>query len=567
MVFRNHPRSTVVLLAGVILLLVAASRMLRLDELKMNQDEIWAVWQTLGSPAQIIRWTPYDWPPLYYLLLGAWRGLTGLHPIILRYSSVLIFLLGSAFLYRSARRLAGERAAILTVLGYAALGYATLLSLEVRGYASMMGLMPAIGAFFILGVYTLVVYRRAVWRWWQPGLLAVALALPEIVSKARYIDRTAATTQLATPALPEALYNLFWQWTGYPFIVWVILFVAGVAVLVVSRQIARPVTMALLLWVLASPILLYVLNPLLGFFSARYAWWIMPGIALLVGIGLSRLPRMAGLVAGIALTGMMLSAPPLNQYNIFENLSELGINFTWLQKRLLPSDVLLADPSNRCGRPEEWDYYTRTYFPNGLTFVDNPVDYRRVWYVFFDGQQDRQLQATVSAGRMTGEFIGPPGCQFRLYEAPPDAEGILFENGMRFHGADVIENGLPWSGPLVRHEGEPVRLRLWWSADRPVNLDFSVGVYLLSHSGTPVASADSAPQVIYPFDAPGETSQWTPDTLYVEEREVSLPFPTPRTSYTISLAVYFWQDGKRIAAPGVDESGLLRLRRVTVMSY
>jgi hypothetical protein len=229
--------------------------------------------------------------------------------------------------------------------------------------------------------------------------------------------------------------------------------------------------------------------------------------------------------------------------------------------------VLLADPGNHCGSPEEWDYYIRTFFPNGLTFVDEPNGFRRVWYVQSDGQQDKRLQEKVTAGRISREFVGPAGCLFRLYEAPPDDEGILFENGMRFHGADVIENGLPWSGPLVRHEGETVRLRLWWSVDRPVDLDYSVGVYTLRSGETPVASSDSAPQLTYPSGTPRETSRWTPGNFYVEEREIVLPFPTPRRSYSVSLAVYFWQDGKRITAPGVDESDLLRLRRLTVMAY
>ncbi|MDL1885970.1 hypothetical protein FBR01_20330, partial [Anaerolineae bacterium CFX8] len=70
----NRPRALAILLAAL-LLLIAASRIPRLHEPQMNQDEIWSVWQTLGSPAQIIRWTPYDWPPLYYLALGTWRGL------------------------------------------------------------------------------------------------------------------------------------------------------------------------------------------------------------------------------------------------------------------------------------------------------------------------------------------------------------------------------------------------------------------------------------------------------------------------------------------------------------
>ena len=43
------------------------------------------------------------------------------------------------------------------------------------------------------------------------------------------------------------------------------------------------------------------------------------------------------------------------------------------------------------------------------------------------------------------------------------------------HGAEVIVDGLPWSGPLVRHEGEAIKLRLWWSADRQIERDAKAG--------------------------------------------------------------------------------------------
>lgn len=602
MPFRHHVLPVTILLISLLLLVIVASRIYRLDDLQMNQDEIWAVWQTFGSPEQIIRWTPYDWPPLYYLMLGIWRGFTGAHPVILRYSSVLLFMLGAACLYRAVLRLADKRAAALATLAYAALGYATLLSIEVRGYAPLLGLMPlafwltllyfdrprwltglllgivmaalfytsvtSAGAFFMLGVYTLVVYPRSVWRWWLPGGIAAILSLPEILNKMQLaVERTQATAQLTPPPLPQALLNLFREWSGDPILIWALLLAAGIAALAMSRRARHPPVIALLLWAFAAPVLMYVLNPLLGFFSARYAWWIMIGIALLAGIGLARLPRPLPVLAGVMLAGLAFVPLPLDRYVIFENVSELGRNFAWLQRRLLPGDVLLLDPGNACGRPEEWDYYSHVFFPNGLTFVDDPAGYRRVWHVLFDSQPDQKLLKMVTNGRITQQFVGPPGCLFRLYEAPPDAEGVLFEDGMRFHGADVIKNDLPASGPLVRREGESVRLRLWWSVDQPVALDYSVGVYILERDGRLIASADSAPAPIYPPDAPPETSRWTTGTFYIEERDLILPFPTRRATYEIALAVYFWQDGTRLDAPGLDENGLLPLGRLVVMSY
>jgi len=73
--------STRPLVLAAALLLIAASRLLRLCGLELDHDEVWTIWQTFGSPRQILAWTPYDWPPLHFLALGAWQELAGIHPI------------------------------------------------------------------------------------------------------------------------------------------------------------------------------------------------------------------------------------------------------------------------------------------------------------------------------------------------------------------------------------------------------------------------------------------------------------------------------------------------------
>lgn len=65
---RLHTR----LITGALtLLLIAASRVLLLSHLSFDHDEVWSVWQTFGTPQEIIARTPFDWPAGYYLSLGA----------------------------------------------------------------------------------------------------------------------------------------------------------------------------------------------------------------------------------------------------------------------------------------------------------------------------------------------------------------------------------------------------------------------------------------------------------------------------------------------------------------
>ncbi len=589
------------LLGTVVLLLVIASRTVQLGDIEMNPDEVWSVWQTYGTPQQIIEWTPYDWPPLYYLALGGWRGLVGEHPILLRLFSTLMFTLGAAFTFRAGKRLSGERAGWLAMLAYAALGFAIFLSLHVRGYALVLGLLPlalwltmryfdrpqflrgvllgvvlaamfyttltVIMAFLMLGIYTLLVYGLRIWRWWLPGIIGGTLALPEILNKASTaINRTVATGTLQLPPLPQAIWQLLERFAGTFFPLWIVLGVLALLLLILRRERGGMRQIAVLIWALLMPIVLYLLNPLLGFFSTHYGWWLLLGIALLVGCGLTLLPRAGVVGAGVLLAGLLFVPIPIDRYEIIPS-PPLAQNMAWLTDFYRPGDVLLVDPHADCAPPEEWDYYTRVFFPHGgLHFVTNATGYRRVWYVVTNGWQDAQFEAQVTQGRIPGRFVGPPGCLFRVYEAPPDVQGVLFENGMRFHGMDILEGDQPYLGVLARREGESVRVRLWWSVDAPIALNYSVGLQI-QRSGAVLTQSDSAPQLTYPPGATGETSTWTPGQYYIEERTVQLPYPINVGYYPLYLVVYEWQSQQRFTAPGANDSNLLLLAQLYVRAW
>ena len=583
-------------LVTAILLVIIASRFLRLNDTVLNPDEIWSVWQTLGTPVQVIQWTPYDWPPLYYLALGAWRQIVGIYPVNLRLFSALIFPIGAVCLFRAMQRLRGRTAGILSLLAYSALGFSIQLSLEVRGYALLMGLLPlalwltlryfdhpnwkralplglafaamfytsltSIGAFLILGVFTFVLYRDMIWRWWLPGFIAGLLALPEIINKAQIATvRVAATQTLQTPPLIQ----IFRDYAGLSFALWTIIFLGATVMIVYHERRVRTISAAFGLWALGMPLFVYLSNPLLGFFSPRYAWWIMPGITLWVGAGLVYLPRAGRLAVGLVFVGMLFyPLPRSGEYQIWDRLSPLGDNFAWLRDNMQWGDAILTDVNNTCGALEEWDYYLLTYFPNGLHFVEQPTGQRRLW-ILNPGEQSEQVQSVIARRYIPGRFVGPPGCLFRLYEAPPDSIGIRYENGLRFHGVDILDSSNPASGPLVRHEGETIRFRLWWSVDEPLPLDYSIKT-AIGRGENAYDVIDGPPTAIYPPDAPTATSQWQPGQLYVEERELTLPYPASG-NYALQMVVYFWEDPVPIAALGVNDGGQLMLGRVRVKSY
>lgn len=583
------------LLIALVLVIILASRIPRLPGLEPDVDETWSVWHTIGTPQQIIDWTPYDEPPLSYLIIGAWRGVTGINPVIVRLLSVYIFVLGAAILYLVTRKMKGGVAALLTILAYAAFGYGVVVSTWIRPYVFVLALTPlalwltiryferpsvaragllavcmaamiyihSTTAFFlaVLCVYTLIVYGKHVWRWWMPGLMSLVLTLPEIVNKFQHmLDRANAPERMKLEPLGETLRNLYSAYVGWGIVplLWLALFIIATFLIIRRHSLKRPV-IALLLWVL-SPMAMYYIGPLVGVFSERHLIWIMIGVVMWIGWGLAYLPHFGSLIVAVILViTMFMPFPP----NDRDKRPWLEYTMNNLKQYIQWGDVVIVDPACTAATPDEWNYYVQAYFPQGLQFVKNPEGYRRIWYVKADGWQDKKLEARIRQNRVEGLFFGPWNFLFRLYEAPPDITGIPFENGLRFHGAEVLGQTSP--GMVAFRTKETVRLRLWWSIDRPIERDYSIGVYLNSwRNGDVLVQVDSPPRVT---DAPQETSRWVFDRYYVEERDLGIPATLYPGQFTITMAVYQWWDNIRIFAPGVDQNKALAIQSVYIKAF
>jgi 4-amino-4-deoxy-L-arabinose transferase-like glycosyltransferase len=239
----EKPHLYLAILIGL-LLLIFAGRTGRLNTLNMDEDEVWSVWQTFGSPADIINWTPSDWSPLYYLIVGLWKGLVGIHPFALRILSVLPFTLAMAVLYRFTRRVYSAPAGIIAVAACAAMGYAIHISTSLRAYgilfcvtilawwlairyftrptlvralplALCLGVMvylhiSSLFAIIILGLYTLIIYRRESLRWWLPGGMVLVLILPIIINKlavtVAHVDQASSGSMMSSGWHPTGRY-------------------------------------------------------------------------------------------------------------------------------------------------------------------------------------------------------------------------------------------------------------------------------------------------------------------------------------------------------------------------
>lgn len=580
--------------ALIIFLILLLSRISRLLSFQIDGDELWSIWQSIGSLDKVISWIPYDWPPLHYVSVWGWGQLTGIHPFTERLFSLFIFLIGAACMFRAALRITKSvRGALVATLAYGAFGFTVYLSMLVRGYVLVYALTPlyfwltvryfdtpklvwqraipvgivmvalfythltTIFVFFIVGLYMLIVYSRRIWRWVLPGIVAAILAAPQIISKLQIAaTRLEAVARLQMPPFFDAIGAWYADFFGVAALVWVIL---GVALILLALRENRRQWLALLLWVL-FPILMYFLNTRVGFFSLRHLAWVGVGIALLPGMSAAKLRQVVVAGLGVLLIASMFQ-PVSDKYLLYGTLPTLD-NFRWLAQHWREGDVIYRDSATLPGAPEAWDYFARVYFPNGLRFTDKPEDktLRRVWYVSVDGRETDK--ARVATGRVSGEFVGPWNFLFRLYEAPPDPTGILFENGMRFHGYEVVNNATP--GLLVAHENETIRLRVWWSVDRQLDRDYSIVIQTLKIGALIAQTPDRAGS----GQTPKETSQWQPGILYTEEMTLTLPQNlytagnNVNQTFDLSLVVYQWWDNVRIQANGKDQLPLGALNAV-----
>ncbi len=583
-----------------LLLVVAAGRIIPLRELPMNADEIWSIWQTFGTPADVLRWTPQDWPFPYFLTVWGWKELVGITPLALRMSSVLVSLLGAAGLYAVTRRIWDEKTALFALVIYGGLGFSIFLGVLLRAYAILLGLTPlvlflawhylerptliravwlalgAVAIFFVhftglfalgaIGVWLAVCYPRRLWRLWLPGLIAAPLPIAHVAANWQFFfTRTGTNAMKQLPPLPQALAEAFAQFSGAGYPVWVILFVAASA-LMILRWLRWPSErrrmLASLAWIgLIAP--MYWLHDRFGLFQdLRYIWWILPGLILWMGAGLAMLSwrLWIAVLAGVALLTFFPGVVDRYQREQFHSEITLDTYLVELKQYLLPGDVLVVDPNNICGPVETWDYFHRVYFPTGLPYVREPGDYRRVWYVSTDWLRDPPTYEAILAGRVAGKYFGPPACLFRLYEAPPDREGMRYDNGLRFHGAEILRP-LTSSGAIY-HEGETIRVRLWWSVDQPLGLDYSVNLRTVTPAG--IAENNGPPR---PLDGPPETSRWEAGRYYIEERELQLPPALQGGRYSLQLVVYQWWDAVPLITSDTDENGLLTLDTYLVHSW
>lgn len=569
-------------------------------------DEIWSVWHVRGTFDQAMQRVPADWPPLFSVVTWLWQQIAGLQLETARYLMILLSLLTLAFLYRAACRFApednkGQSVATFTMLTFAVTGYGIFSSVDVRAY----GLLLMLGAlalwlvlrwmqrpnwdravllcvvlaaliytsytsFFYIAFLTLfmVVLRpKLLLRWIGVGVITVVLVLPLLPSFLSSVGGRLEVMRQPFQPLPQALATLYSEFGGtawflIPLVVGGVLLLAGfLTPLNLTPQpslrnregkeyrlygFTQTKRLLLAVWVL-FPILIYFTATSEEFWKPRYLWWVLIGLALLVGRGAAQLPRLGRWGAALGLVLLVYLPVNWHQYQIeATSATPFRAAFSWLAENIRPDDVLIIDPHCVCGVPYGWDYFVPLYFPTGyLPIREEPGTASRIWYLSSEGwERDEALLAEISDGRKPSIFVGPWYFLLRLYEGPPDWEGAAFGDAVRLNGVELADDR------MVLSEDEQLNIKLWWSTTQQLDVDYSISVALLNHRGEVVAQVDGSAQAP---DTPEQMSAWQPGHYYEDYRSLTLPDGLKSGDYRLVVTVYQWWDNVRLAPIPNDE--------------
>ncbi len=215
------------------------------------------------------------------------------------------------------------------------------------------------------------------------------------------------------------------------------------------------------------------------------------------------------------------------------------------------------------------------YSPNRLPFYvvpevrDRPISYRvervtqiaaayeRIWFIPLLHEGFDETGAVLSwldrhADRVDQIFL--PEYNLNLYRSPTSLEGLMvrqtarFAHGIALRGYQIFDEqgdsrlqpqGDGWR--LVSQAGDAVTLSLYWQADRPTDVPYTVFVHLVAADGFNRTGQDNQPVWgSYP------TTDWSAEARLTDKYTLTLPTGTPSGDHTVRVGWYRSDTGERV---------------------
>ncbi len=606
-------RRRILPLVMLVLLGSAVLGVIRMRELSFWFDEISSIQFATGDlVANLQRFA--DQMPAYFIVLRGWIILVGQSEVAGRWLSVLFGLLTLTITFRLVWRYASLRIATLTLITLASSAVFLRYYREMRPYMFLACISSASMWFYLewlrcgrrrdaaayvivtsvmlythfftgllvaaQGLYFLIT-MRPFWRyrrgWITLGLHALTgLALLPylgfyfsglnlIASRGKH--PAALTNAQAIETMARALTND----SLALFAVLILL-----AILAARKQrlftlaliwLGLPVIVVLLVHALVIPVLV---NP-------RYLLFVWPALAILVAFGIEALNRRSAVITvGVLIAvgvGQVISNLPASFPGVLTDHPWREM-FTVIRDNARSSDVLLTnmiDPVGVSGFREPIGYYFSQYAPQGmaspieLDVPPFPTDIAQrtnqatgAWLMVLDGEPNPRGQAAITALKQAGYT------DCRIWAYPHDTTLTEWQRiaGPYYRFGEMIDLQRT---PLNRladgyRPGDTFDLALGFRAAQPPPLDYSVGVYMMDSGGQIVSQQDGPPAN---YQTTLRTSTWQPGESFCDVHHLVAP-QTPGT-YTVRVAIYYWQDQKRLTvSPAADGSDTAAVFAFTV---
>jgi hypothetical protein len=589
----RHPLSGYITAVGVLLLawgmFVVGND---IASMRMDEDYSWRISQE--GAFELVRETALDvHPPGFYLWLAAWMSWAGTDElVILRLASAIPSLLAVAFVYRLGWEWFGSRwvglgAAVFLATSAVFIHHSGNLRMyplnallacaswwflmrfargrpgSLWGYAAITGLMAYTHYSLVFIVMAQAVF---VLIFWQPRLARLGLALAAAglaflpwmpvfihqleVTRAQtgrddlLISGPLAAVPTSVPAVVEFIEIYSAHQPGFTGLLIALALFSGIY----ARR--RTGLAAVLLWFGLTITLFFGVNLLFPIYSLNYVLVVLPGLALLAGMGLYRLPTNSmrlGVVLVIGTVGFFTHTSVFRDSSVPHR--EMLVT---VASRYQPGDKIwynLDTGARGSSIGSEAAYHLQHDAPQlrpEMFVWDAPQDFvdadrvPRVWDVrpyWIDMPED--AAAVLNSARVVSEHYEFGAYTIQLYEQPPAYRPpVMFSDLLR-----LIPGG---TDRTLYRSGSAVIFKSWWQAEKPPGLDYSYTLHLRRGD----AESGILAQVDDGLRSAGDnlpTSAWQPGDPYrLVLHTMALPRGLPRGQYELWLGIYYWEDPIRL---------------------
>jgi 4-amino-4-deoxy-L-arabinose transferase-like glycosyltransferase len=428
--------------------------------------------------------------------------------------------------------------------------------------------------------------RQLVRRWWTAQVLVVILYLPWLILT---IPVTSTYVEPWIQRVPPweilwrdlVAFNLGYTW---PLLLlgpgddlasaatkWLPGFFAALAIIGVilgwKRTTYRPAVILTLSLILVPLSVIYLTSFHRPIFDEKLTIFLLPLYLVLLSLAIVELTRhwrWVGLLAGLVVLVTMLFAN--YQYATDERFAKSPAwreMMDYVNKRAQPGDLLVynfPEPSVL--------YYNEKKLPvelipdsAGLStdeisahLEQTMAGYKRVWLVplvrpWWDARGDPITLLDRHADRLDQRFFR--GVHVNLYLTPPawqsamTPQPVTFAKGIRLLGFR-LSGGKDEAHSLMLSPGDTLRLSLYWQADGPTDVPYTIFTHLVGPDGQIYGQWDNPPVWgTYP------TTEWSPGENVVDHYEIPVNPDAPPGDYYLLVGLYEPVTGKRL--PVLDD--------------